>query len=448
MLPDEDGIVRRLPLFLGGADDLQPSLALAAVAKYLRRPQVTEGPVAGGALPLAGRSIPVDAYGNMLLNYGHMGPSAAYFSEVSYSDVLAGTVAPDVFRGKIALIGVTATGLGDTFWTPLGEVMHGVELHATAMETVLADRFLRPAPAWSDWLIIIGLAVLAGALMQKLRIAWAAAGATGLIIVYLITAVIAFDRGVMMDLLFPALAVAAAAVGVNVLEVVCERAENRDIAQTFGRYVSPEIAGRILKAQQQDTLELQGVSRDITALYIDARQFTGFMENNAPEAVFQSLNIYMKAIIAAIQRHDGIVNKFAGDGLLAVWNAPVETDDHAARAVQAALTCQWAIRQLRESGRAGLPMEFGIGIMSGLAYMGTMGTRDRMEYSVFGDAVNTAARLSGLVPGNRIWIGEETYQRVKGSFTLTEVGEKTLRGRQRPLDVYEVQEDGGDVNNP
>ncbi len=448
MLPDEDGIVRRVPLYLGSGEAPQPSLALASVASYLRRPQVTDGPIANGTVPLAGRSIPVDAYGNMLINYGDEVEGLTRFTEVSYSDVLAGTAGPEVFRGKIVLIGVTATGLGDTFWTPLGEVMRGVELHAAAMETVLTARFLHPVPMWGDLLVIVFLALLAGTFVQKLRIPWAIAAAAGLVIVYLVTAGVWFHQGVMMDLLFPPLAVAAAGAAVNVMQVVCERAEKRDITQTFGRYVSPEIAGKILTAQRQDALDLQGVSRDITALYVDARHYTGLMESNAPETVFRSLDLYMKAMIAAIQHHGGIINKFTGDGLLAIWNAPVEEDDHAARAVRAALTCQRAVREVRESGAVGLAMEFGIGVMTGVAYVGTIGTRDRMEYSVFGDVVNTASRLSNEAPGNRVWTSQETYRRVNGRFALEKVGEKMLKGRHQPLAVYEVRENGEGVNIP
>jgi adenylate cyclase len=449
MLPDEDGIVRTVPLYLGGAENLQPSLALASVAAFLRRPQVSDGPVTDGALPLAGREIPVDGYGNMLINYTEAGSGDMPFTEVSYSDVLAGTVPADLLRGKIALIGVTATGLGDAFWTPLGKVMNGVELHGTAMQTVLADHFLRPVPGWAGLLIIIGVAAAAGVLMLKLRLAWASAAIGVMLVAYVIVAGMEFDHGVVMDLLFPPLAMIAAGMGVNGMQMLWEQAEKREIAQTFGRYVSPEVAGRILTAQRESNLELQGVNREMTALSIDARRFTALMEEHAPETVFRSLNLYMRAVIASIQRHQGIVNKFAGDGLLAVWNAPVQTDDHAVPAVRAALTCQQAIRQVWDSGTARLAMEFGIGIMTGDAYAGTMGTRDRMEYSIFGDVVNAATRLSGMAPGNRIWIGEETYRRVQGHFTITTVGEKTLRGRQQTLNVYEVTADGqGDVNIP
>jgi len=153
-------------------------------------------------------------------------------------------------------------------------------------------------------------------------------------------------------------------------------------------------------------------------------------------------------MIAAIQHHGGIINKFTGDGLLAIWNAPVEENDHAARAVRAALTCQRAVREVRESGAVGLAMEFGIGVMTGVAYVGTIGTRDRMEYSVFGDVVNTASRLSNEAPGNRVWTSQETYRRVNGRFALEKVGEKMLKGRHQPLAVYEVRENGEGVNIP
>ena len=212
--------------------------------------------------------------------------------------------------------------------------------------------------------------------------------------------------------------------------------------------VSPEVASKILTAQRQDALDLQGVSREITALYVDARGFTTLMESRPPETVFRSLNTYMKAIVASIQMYGGIVNKFTGDGVLAIWNAPVEAEDHAVLSVRAALACQRAIREVREGGAVELAMAFGIGIMTGIAYVGTMGTEDRLEYSVFGDTVNTASRLCALTPGNGVWIGEETCRRVRDRFTLKKIGDKTVKGRQQPLTVYEVTDDDADVNNP
>ena len=438
MLPDEDGIIRQVPLVIREGSVHEPSLALTAISKYLRRPQVIETPFTSDTLSFAGRDIPLDSLGNMLINYTDESSALVNFTRVSYSDVFAGTVAPEVFTDKIAVIGVTATGLSDVFWTPMGRVSNGVEVHAAAMQTVLAANFLRPVPVWLDLVLTMMLVLLCSLAVLRFRMLWAAVTVVCLILIYLLTSFRLFDAGVMMNLLHPTVAMAGAFVGINVFNVVLERSEKQEITRTFGRYVSPEIAGRILKAQHQDSLDLSGTNREITAFYIDARHFTSLMENFSSNTVFRALNDYMGVIIDAVQKHHGIVNKFAGDAILATWNTPVESDDHALRATLAALDAQRAIRKLNEDGISPLNMEFGIGIMTGDAIVGNMGSADRLEFSVLGDAVNISAWLSGTAPGNRIWIGDETYRRVGDYFTTTEIGDVSVKGRHEPVRVYEI----------
>ncbi|MFC1909638.1 CHASE2 domain-containing protein, partial [Chloroflexota bacterium] len=147
MLPDEDGVVRRLPLVIPNNEYNEPALALATVAKYLRRAEVIESPVKDATLPFVGRSISLDSTNSMLINYTGDSAAPLSFKTVSYVDVLNGYIHPAVFQDKIIVIGATAAGLGDTFWTPLGRILNGVELHASAIHTILTGNFLKSAPA-------------------------------------------------------------------------------------------------------------------------------------------------------------------------------------------------------------------------------------------------------------------------------------------------------------
>lgn len=450
MLPDEDGIIRQVPLVIRDDGGYEPSLALTAIAQYLRRPDVIESPVTGNTLAFAGRDIPLDSSGNMLINYIGESSSIVNFTRISYVDAIDGAVAPEVFRDRIVIVGVTATGLGDVFWTPMGRVLNGVELHAMAMQTVLSASFLTVIPVWLDLVLTFALVILCSVAVLKFRTFVAAAiSAAGLIIGYVFASFHLFDTGLMMNILHPPVAMAGACVGMNVFNVLYERSEKQEITRTFGRYVSPEIADRILTSLHQDSLKLGGINREVTAFYIDARHFTSMMENFSSDTVFQALNIYMGVIIRAVQKHGGIVNNFAGDAVLATWNTPVETDNHALQAVLAALDAQRAIRNLQATGPAPFNMEFSIGVMTGDAIVGNMGSTDRLQFSVLGDAVNISARLSGAAPGNKIWIGEETYLRVRHCLDTMEIGELSVKGRHEPVRAYEIiEKESGKINNP
>lgn len=169
MLPDEDGIIRRLPLFFKNNENYEPSMALATIAKYLRRPQIIESPVENNHLSFAGRSIPLDGSDCMLIKYTDDAAAPLNLKEISYVDVLKGTLSSSSFQDKIVVIGATATGIGDKFWTPMGRLMNGVELHATAIQTLLGGKFLSSASSIVNILSILLLAFLCGLAVLRLR---------------------------------------------------------------------------------------------------------------------------------------------------------------------------------------------------------------------------------------------------------------------------------------
>jgi adenylate cyclase len=438
ILPDEDGIVRRLPIIVKNGDTYEPALSLSAVAKYLRRPQIIESLPQDKHLSFAGRSIPLENADTMLINYKESSSSSSGFPILSCVDVLRNSVSPDVFKDKIAIIGATAIGLGDTFWTPMGQVMSGVELHASAMDTILEGNFLKSSPSAVTPISIFLLAFLTGLIVLRLRVLWAALSVVLLGLIYTITAFTFFDHGILLDMLYPPLAIAGTFITVNLYNVASERYEKSQITKTFGRYVSPSIASTILDAMDRGSLKLGGEERTVTILFADARDFTGFSEKmNTPELV-SILNRYLSVIINAIIQHDGMVNKFGGDSIMAVWNTPIACQEHALSAVRAAVRAQEALRELHE-GAINLPqMEFGIGINTGKAVAGNMGSLDRLEYSVIGDAVNTAARLAGIAPGGKVWIGANTYDLIESKVHATPLKPLSLKGKQDAVRAYEV----------
>jgi adenylate cyclase len=437
MIPDEDGIVRRVPLIIPNGGHYEPALAVTAVAKYLRRPQIIENTIKDNCLSLAGRSIPLDGANSMLINYDDsLAPIS--FEAVSYADVLRNDVSPDIFRDKIVLIGVTAIGLGDTFWTPMGQLVSGMELHASAMHTILTGNFLKPAPIYITALSILLLAILCGLAVLRLRVLWAVLSTVFLGIVYFLTAFYSFDHGVILDMLYPPLTLAGTFVGVNLYNVTSERLEKREITRTFGRYVSPSVVEKILLALEEGELKLGGEERKVTVLFADVRNFTGIAENMTPQELVRVLNRYLSVIIKAALENGGMVNKFGGDSIMAIWNVPIECQEHAILATKAAVSAQQALKGLQESELNMPKMEFGIGINTGNALAGNMGSVDRLEYSVIGDVVNTAARLADVTTGGKVWIGASTFDLIEDCVSAIPLEPLSLKGKRETIRAYEV----------
>jgi len=441
VVPDADGVVRRLPVTVRNGDKREPALALAAVAKYLRRPEAIESPIENNTLLLAGRLIPVSSDNEMLINYMSSlqeNEGMVNVQTVSFIDVLNAEIDPNVFADKLVVIGATATGLGDTFGTPMGHMMNGVEIHANAIHTILSANFLKPAPSIATSASILILAVVCGLLVSRLRVSWAVLSGVSLCLVYFLIAFSLFDQGIVPNMLYPPLAILGTFMSVNLYTIIAERSEKREITQTFGRYISPSVVGKILAALEEGKLKLGGEEHEVTVAFADVRDFTSISEDIPPEELVRVLNIYLSAVIKPVLNYDGMINKFGGDGIMAVWNVPTTRERHALLATMAAMEAQRAISELQKIETALPKMDFGIGINTGKAVAGNMGSEDRLEYSVIGDAVNVAARLTNVMPGGKVWIGAGTFEQVQDYIVVKPLKPLVVKGKQKPLIVYEV----------
>jgi adenylate cyclase len=419
----------------------QPSLALAAVAKYLRRPEVIESPIKNNVLPFAGRDIPVIGDNKVLINYiGSPGSTGgiAKFQNISFVDVINDATDSTIFQDKIVIIGSTASGLGDTFWTPAGLMMNGVEVHASAIHTILTGNFQKPASSAVTIMLILVLALLCGLLVLRLRALWSLLSMVTFLILYFLMAFSFFDRGIMLDMLYPPLTIVSVFVGINLYNVASERAERIKVTDTFGRYVSPSVVGKILTTLDEGELKLGGDEYEVTVVFADIRGFTSISEMVPPKELVRALNLYLSEVVKAVLKHEGMVNKFGGDSVMAVWNVPVACEGHALLATKAAVNVQRAIGELQEKETSIAKMGFGIGINTGKAVAGNMGAEDRLEYSVIGDIVNTAARIANAAPAGKIWIGVNTYAQVKDYVRVEPLGSLSIRGKREPIEAYEV----------
>jgi adenylate cyclase len=316
--------------------------------------------------------------------------------------------------------------------------MYGVEVHANAINMILSGDFLKPVPATVTMALMVALALLCAYVSMRWKLMKALLASVFLLMFCFLAAVSLFNGGIFLNAFYPSLTVLGAVLGVNLYNVAAERAQRGELRKTFGRYVSPAVAEKILTSLEQGQLQLAGQEQAVTVMFADVRGYTDLSQKIQPSQLITLLNAYLSAIIQSVIKNDGMVNKFAGDNIMAVWNTPTKCIDHPLMAVKAALAAQKAIADVWQQ-KSGLPcMEFGIGINTGRVVVGNMGSEDRLEYSVIGDAVNVAARITAAAPANRIWVGAATYNEIKEYVEAKPLEKLVVKGKQQPLAVYEI----------
>ncbi|MDH4366786.1 MAG: adenylate/guanylate cyclase domain-containing protein [Dehalococcoidia bacterium] len=443
VIPDGDGTVRRLPLIVrSSSGQVYPSLTLAVLHRLFTMPLPQDYPLENGVIDLLARDIPVDALYRLRINFSADNAERPY---LSYGDIISGNFNPSLVDNKIVLIGMTATGDLDSWAIPTSaSKIPGVFIHAGTMDTILRERFLRePGTTVTLMIMLLLVGITAFALPMCGTRNWRdivkGVGITvGLVIAYLIASFLAFDRGYILDLFYPLLLLPVVYVSNIVYVVITEQADKRFVKELFGRYISPQIANEIVSRADSGQLQLGGEQREVSVFFADIRGFTRISEQLSAEAVMQMLNTYLSVIADEVVRHDGIVNKFVGDNIMAVWNAPQSQPDHALLAVKAAWEAQQKLAELRQRDNRPLPVQFGIGINTGVAVAGNVGSAGRSEYTVIGDSINIASRICSSTPGNEVWIGPETYNQTKDYIEAEKLEPQSVKGKAAPITLYRV----------
>ena len=443
VVPDGDGTVRQIPLIVkSSSGQVYPSLTLAVLHRLFSMPLPEEYPLENGALNLLARDVPVDPSYRLRINFAADNTQRPY---VSYGDIISGNFDQSLIDNKIVLIGMTATGELDSWAVPTSaSKIPGVFIHAGAMDTILTERFLRgPGIPTTLMIMLLLVGITAFALpwcgTRNWRDIIKGVGITGgLFVAYLVASFLAFDRGYVLDLFYPLLLLPVIYVTNIIYIVVAEQADKRFVKELFGRYISPQIAREIVTRADSGQLQLGGEQREVSVFFADIRGFTRISEQLSPEAVMQMLNAYLSVVADAVVQYDGIVNKFVGDNIMAVWNAPQSQPDHALLAVKAAWEAQQKLAELRQKDDRPLPVQFGIGINTGVAVAGNVGSAGRSEYTVIGDSINTASRICSTTPGNEVWIGPETYNQTKDYIETEKLEPQSVKGKAAPITLYRV----------
>ena len=443
--PDRDGVLRRyLPYAVDLNGRVVYGLAIQAAADYrsltpLARPEAN-GDVTVASMS-SGAATTIDVHdGRILLDFS--GPAGTY-PALDAHDVLVGGIAPSALQGKIVFLGVTDPSVGDVHLTPFSgpDRMSGVEYHANATDAILRGDFFSEAPRALEIIIIIALGAGAIAIGRIPRAVIAFPGVlvplAGLATLWLW----AFSG--LHYLLPPSGALAVLAGGFTVAladRVALERFEKQRVRAVLSRYMAPEVVGELLRTP--GAAELGGKRAEITILFADIRGFTAIAERVSPEAVINLLNDYLSVMTDIIFRHGGTIDKFEGDAIVAFFGAPQRRDDDALRAVRAALEMRKQIERvsLQWEALAGAQLRIGVGINTGVAIVGNVGSARRMDYTVIGDAVNLASRLQGLTKahGTDILISEATLAKIGATARCKALGPMQIQGRAGSVSVFEV----------
>jgi len=444
-----DSVVRRLPLLLRARGEELPSLALTIVARFARRPVVLDARAEVGLVHAAGRTIPVAEHDTMLIDF--LGPPSdpgggGPFHIISFVDVLEGRFDPALVRDRIVLLGPTIRGVDEHATPTTGDTrMWGVEILGNAVETVLYQRFLLPAGPAATTLLIGLMALLAALVVAAWRPLPAGLAVAGGLALYGTAAALVFERGLVLDLIYPPAALLISFAAALSSRLVLEQKEQRIVREAMGRYLSPAVSQWVLA--DPDRLRLGGETREMTVLFSDLRQFTTLAHAVTPATLVALLNTYRSEMADVVFRHDGVLAQYAGDAIEAFWNAPMDQADHARRACLTALDMVAALATLRPQfeARGWAHLDLGVGINTGQMVVGNMGSKDRLIYTAVGDPVNVAARLEGLSKeyGVRIVVGEATVAAEPRTFIYRFLDLVAVKGRSEPLRCFEVMARAG-----
>jgi adenylate cyclase len=427
LVPEPDGIVRRIPMVFKFKERLYPSLTLEMLRVAFGRSTVgiRSNHLGITEVPIGRFKMPTD-------NLGRVWP---YFSKsdkakyVSAADVLAGTVDRKLIAGKMTIVGTSAVGLLDIRSTPVDPVIPGVEAHVQLIEAALSQQFLsRPAYLFgAEFMLILFGGILMIWLVPTLGAKWT-------MLLFLVIAIgmggtswyLFAEERILFDAGFAILSIMLLYTLLTYTGYAKEEAERRQTRDAFGKYLSPDMVERV--AGDPSSLKLGGEQRELTLLFCDVRGFTTISEQFDAVGLTNLINKLLTPLTNVIMARSGTVDKYMGDCIMAFWNAPLDVTKHAYEGCISALLMLAEIEPLNErlkleaaeEGRKHIPLQVGLGLNTGIGVVGNMGSDQRFDYSVLGDCVNLAARLEGQSKsyGVDIVIGHSTHDLVPGLATI------------------------------
>jgi adenylate cyclase len=436
--PDADGVTRQAPLYMNDPDAHASFASLAVAAWSVSQHRSQEDAIKALQAPaLFGTD------NKILINYAFdpASPTGYPYPTYSYVDVLQGKVPASTFKHKMVFVGVTAAGLFDLKAIPFISKHPGVMIHANILDNLIAGNFLRKNSSSSTLLGLLLLGLLLGLALPRLspwgKLFVSLATAAGWI--FLSYLMFAHENRV-WPVVGPLALVAGCYVAMLFYRLLVEEREKRKIKGSFKQYLSPKIIDVLTRDPSK--LKLGGEEREVSIFFLDIAGFTTMSETLTPTQLVEVMNECLTVFSGVILKHDGLINKYIGDCIMAFWNAPADQPQHAVQACHAALECVQALPELnRRFKERGLPaLDCRIGVNTGVVVVGNMGSKERFDYTVMGDAVNLASRLEGANKQyhTRIMISESTFEKVRDVVEARDLDLIRVKGKKEPRKVFEV----------
>ncbi len=459
LAPEPDGIIRRVPTFMRIGEQLYPSLSMEALRVFqgassyiLKSSGANQEENFGQSTGLNNIKVghiefPVDERGRFWVHFATPSKDRV----IPLWKVFEDDFDTSLVAGKILFFGTSAAGLKDLRATPLNPAEAGVELHVQTAEQILSGHFME-RPDWAEGMEIISILVMGLILIGLTPRFGAMPGASisfGVVVGaialswYLYT-----DKLMMVDPIYPGIAVLAVYLSSSAILYLQTEAERERVRGAFSQYLSPALVEQL--ADEPDRLRLGGESRNMTFLFCDVRGFTSISETfkSNPQGLTRLINRFLTPLTNAILARQGTIDKYMGDCIMAFWNAPLDDEQHPEHACESALVMFEELEALNkvreaeaeESGEKYIPLNVGVGINTGDCVVGNMGSEQRFDYSVLGDAVNLAARLEGQSKnyGVGIVIGEDTEEQVSDKFATLELDLIAVKGKAEAVRIHTV----------
>ncbi|EIJ43022.1 putative transmembrane sensor domain protein [Beggiatoa alba B18LD] len=445
VIPDSDGIVRRVPMLNAYKGELYESLSLAMARVLLTEPFVEFGTVESGGyhsvefIRLGKTKIPVDSSLRTLVPFrGEQG----MFPYISAVDVLTGKADPALLKDKIVFLGTTAQGLLDLRPTPVANVYPGVEIHATLLAGILEGKIMQD-PAYADAMEIVLLLFIGLVMILILPIFNPLVAMLGTVLVIMFMFWLNIRILEELHLIFPLASALLLMLSLFLFNMsygyLVETRRKKQLAHRFGEYVPPALVDEMSK-NPSFNISMESESREMTVLFSDVRGFTTISEGLTPKDLSILMNAYLSPMTEIIHQHRGTIDKYMGDAIMAFWGAPLEDPHHASHAITTGLKMLQRLEEIQSDfqKRGWPPIKIGIGLSTGMMSVGNMGSTFRMAYTVLGDTVNLGSRLEGITKqyGVSFVVSENTCHAAP-EYLYRELDYVRVKGKDKPVAIFE-----------
>lgn len=459
-LPDNDGVIRKLSPIFRHNKTFYPSVGIKAAMKYKNINSLT---YKNNTLILGDITIPLDKtnsevylqwYKPSKQNVNFITHKTYSASDIldSYNKMKKGEKPPipqEEFKDKIIIVGATAYALNDIKKTPIGVDYPGLEIQATFIDNIINNDFMKKTSLALNLIVLAVLVILTVHTAKQLPIIYSLLTLITIILGWFYIAKnIFFANGYIIDVITPLSFVLLAYSLTFVYKYFLAGRSRNNLKNVMSKYISKSVMKDVLK---NETAELGGKRAYVSVLFADIRQFTSISEVYTPEEVSSLLNEYFSLIAPIIDKYNGTLNKFMGDAVMAIFGAPIEDENHAKNAVLCAEEILLEVKKLNYKWKISNKPEIriGVAINTGYVFIGNIGSKDRMEFTVIGDSVNIASRIESL---NRVYntsflISSSTYEKVKDIVNTIKIRDVSIKGRISSVTIHEVIEIKHDNQN-